>query len=209
MIWVHFTSGRGPGECQIACKNLTEIFIEEMKAFSNTEVTLLETTTGEHGYLSSLVAVDTIDSDDILFAESWEGTIRWICQSPIRKTWKRKNWHIGASLIRETPDLVQTAHLKDCKFETFRASGPGGQHVQKTDSAVRVTHIPTGIVAQAQEERSQYRNKSLAFSRLIIALVNQNTAITNAAEREKWTKHDDLERGNPIRVYRGMNFKKD
>jgi peptide chain release factor len=200
-MWVHLTTGYGPEECQIVCAKLVSILSEDAKRKGLT-ATLLEDQAGEHGLLSALIALEGIDVET--FVASWEGTIQWTCPSPIRKGWPRKNWFISISVIRPPEHTI--FNECDLKFDSFRASGPGGQHVQKTDSAVRVTHGPSGLTAQAQEERSQYRNKALAIARLAAIFTRKNTDAKAAVETTKWSRHAALERGNPIRVYRGPKF---
>ena len=203
MSWILLSSGRGPGECQLAVKGLTQVLISEAQALG-IQAELISVEEGEHGPLSSLVSVK---GDDILpFAQSWAGSIKWVCQSPIRRGWPRKNWFISVSLLQE-PEPSVDLDPRDVRLDAFRASGPGGQHVNKTETAVRATHLPTGIAATAQEERSQYRNKALAMSRLAAALEGRQKSARSKAEQDRWTKHDALERGNAVRTYCGENFK--
>jgi peptide chain release factor len=97
------------------------------------------------------------------FAKSWEGTVQWTARSPCRPEHKRKNWFVGVTVIYPAEETVFDA--KDLSWEVMRASSPGGQHVNKTESAVRVTHLASRIQASATEERSQYRNRKLALAR--------------------------------------------
>lgn len=92
--------------------------------------------------------------------------------------------------------------LKEVRWETMRASGPGGQHVNRTESAVRVTHVPSGVQATAMEERSQHRNRKLALARLTKKLNEIDSKRYGEAREERWRAHLELERGNPVRVFR-------
>ena len=83
---------------------------------------------------------------------------------------------------------------KDIKIEFYRASGPGGQHRNTTDSAVRIRHLPTGIVAQASENRSQFQNREVAMERLLIALERRERKVKKRISTRvpKRTKEDRL-----------------
>jgi len=201
-MWLLVTSGRGPPECQIALQGLVEKLCADAVA-REVEAVVLETQTTKHGLQSVLIRLSGAAA--LSFAETWTGTIQWICQSPLRPHHGRKNWFVSASLLRPPPPSM-TLHNRDLRYEAHRASGPGGQHVNKTNSAVRVVHVPTGIAAMAQEERSQHRNKELAVARLIATLDEIELSKIRAVEKEKWSRHDAIERGNPIRVYKGLAF---
>ena len=111
-------------------------------------------------------ALVSISGGNVLnsFATSWRGTVQWTARSPFRPEHKRKNWFVGIDILEPVDEA--RFNLKEVRWETMRASGPGGQHVNRTESAVRVTHLPTGIHAVAAEGRSQHRNRILALARL-------------------------------------------
>jgi peptide chain release factor 2 len=90
---------------------------------------------------------------------------------------------------------------KDLRIDTFRASGAGGQHINKTDSAIRITHMPTGIVVSCQQDRSQHRNRAIAFDMLRARLYEQELQKREAAAEALNATKTDIGWGHQIRSY--------
>ncbi len=201
--WLQVTSGRGPLECCWVVTQLIKSITREAEKQS-VKISLLECLQSEKPgiYKSVLLA---IEGDKLeAFTQQWKGTLQWIGNSMFRKTHKRKNWFVGINCL-VPPDLNDWDE-EEVRFERMKTSGPGGQHVNKTESAIRAIHMPTGIKAVAQEERSQHLNKKLAIARLFILLKEKEEKILEENKKTRWKEHYQLERGNPIRVYKGKDF---
>ncbi|KAB4806410.1 peptide chain release factor H, partial [Bacteroides thetaiotaomicron] len=91
---------------------------------------------------------------------------------------------------------------RDFRYETLRSSGQGGQHVNKTESAVRAVHIPSGMSVVASDQRSQWQNKKLATERLLVKLSSWTMEQAMIQAQENWSNHNHLQRGNPVKVIR-------
>src|SRR2546427_7671054 len=94
----------------------------------------------------------------------------------------------------------------DCRVDTYRASGAGGQHINKTDSAVRITHLPTGIVVACQSERSQIKNRAKAMKVLKLRLYELELEKKRAAVEKRYDEKGDIAWGNQIRSYVFMPY---
>ena len=106
------------------------------------------------------------------------------------------------AVLPETGEVAFSINPADLKIDTFRSSGEGGQHVNKTESAIRITHIPTGVVVECQDERSQYKNKDRAMSILRSKLYEAEQAKQNAAiAAERKSQVGSGDRSERIRTY--------
>ena len=202
--WLQITSGRGPEECCRVTALLVQRIAEDAKA-QNISTHILETVPGvkPHTLKSALLALEGEALGE--FVSQWAGTIQWIGKSPFRPHHKRKNWFVRVSGLN--PPQAHQWSDREIRFETMRASGPGGQHVNKNETAVRVIHLPTRMTALAQEERSQHLNRKLALSRLAELLREAEAKYMLGKQKERWDQHNRLERGNPIRIYEGEELK--
>lgn len=208
MTLLHLSSARGPGECEIAVGGLLHVLMKEAKAL-RLEASLVEETPSHAGLRSALVSVDGEGAE--AFVASWVGTVMWVNPSPLRPGYRRKNWFVSVARI-EAPELgADGFRTSDLKWDTFRASGAGGQHVNTTDSAVRLRHLPSGIVVECQSERSQHRNRSVALSRLAFALSERKRLQGLQVEKDRWTRNVEIsDRGGDaaVRVYSGHRFER-
>jgi len=202
-LWLQLTCGRGPCECAYAVPRILKRLVEEAEQQS-VSVEVLESVLGRYPstLYSVLVALDGHGA--AAFAERWTGTVCWVGRSPFRPNHKRKNWFISVELFR--PPAQIRWQERDLRFETLRSSGPGGQHVNKTESAVRVVHVPTGQAATAREERSQLANRKLALARLAEQFAQREQAGKDAVQQQRWQQHDAIERGRPKRTFVGEAF---
>lgn len=176
-VYLQITSGRGPAECCRVVALVLERIVRQAQA-SGLKMEMIEREVGpvNRTLLSATIALQGAASGEL--ADEWEGTVQWIAQSPYRIYHKRKNWFVGVHsfVLSESQEATE----RDFRYETLRASGPGGQHVNKTESAIRITHLPTGTVVECQDERSQYKNKDRAMKILRSKLYEAEQARQNA-----------------------------
>ena len=199
---LQISAGQGPLECRKFTALLGEIIRKE----SQQNGILLQQLSEFPEFTGSLrfISAEPIPED---FKRRWSGTVQWIWKSTIRPHHQRKNWFVKVSFFRSETDERSVFKKEDLKIETFRSSGAGGQHINRTDSAVRITHLPTGIHAIAADERSQIRNKALALLRLQEQLQSRSESAKRCETSALRMEHYRLERGNPVRVFSGLPLK--
>ncbi|MGE8496852.1 MAG: peptide chain release factor H [Pseudomonas sp.] len=201
MILLQLSAAQGPDECALAVARALHRLQDEAQAMG-VGVQVLEQEPGPRpGTLRSVLLALEGEQADAL-AQGWQGSLQWICISPYRPSHARKNWFFGGA--RFAAPAAELA--SEIRFETLRSSGPGGQHVNTTDSAVRATHLASGISVKVQSERSQHANKRLALLLIGQRLAQREQEAGMALRAERRLSHHQVERGNPTRVFRGERF---
>ena len=201
MIYIQISTAQGPAECRIFARFVLGRLLAEAKA-EGVEVEIISETADKHGILSAVLMLEGAAADTL--AQSWQGTLQWVCASPIRLKNPRKNWYIGIFRLPEKPEMPSESEIE---FQTCRSGGKGGQHVNKTESAVRATHKASGISVRVESERSQHANKKLALTLLAQKLAEHHAGQTDDYARAQHSRLYQVERGNPKRTFVGTEFK--
>lgn len=198
--YIDLQSGSGGTEAQDWCNMLLRMYLRwgEAKGF---KMELIEVTAGDVAGIKG--ATIRISGE---YAFGWcrteTGVHRLVRKSPFDSSGKRHTSFASAFVYPEVDDNIDIEiNPSDLKVDTYRASGAGGQHVNTTDSAVRITHLPTNTVVQCQNERSQHKNKDQAMKQLKAKLFELEMLKQNAEKQAAEDAKSDIGWGSQIRSY--------
>jgi peptide chain release factor 1 len=200
-VFIEIRAGTGGDEAAIFSGDLFRMYSRFAES-QNWKMELINERQGEHGGYKEIVA--RVEGANVYEKLKFESGAHRVQRVPETETQGRI--HTSACTVAIMPELEGIDEIEinkaDLRVDTFRASGAGGQHVNKTDSAIRLTHLPTGVVVECQDERSQHKNKARAMSLLQAKLLDaaqqaQNQETSDA--RKKLVGSGD--RSEKIRTY--------
>jgi len=195
-------SGSGGQESEDWARMLWEMYLKYASTYY--ECTILDENYTDDGNIKSATMKIAVNKRKFPYGwlKSEIGVHRLVRISPYDK---KKQRHTSFASVAVTPEISDKIDVeideKDLKIDTYRASGAGGQYVNKTESAIRITHIPTGIVVQCQNDRSQHRNKDEAFKMLRSRIFERKTQEMKKEQAAKEGEKKEITWGSQIRSY--------
>ena len=198
--FVDIQAGSGGTEAQDWASMMLRMYLKycERRGWS---VEVLEESPGEvAGIKSASIKVDGDYAFGYLRTET--GVHRLVRKSPFDSNARRHTSFASVFVYPEVDESIEVdINPADLRIDTFRASGAGGQHINKTDSAVRITHLPTNIVVQCQNDRSQHRNRAEAMAMMKAKLYELELRKRQAAQQALEDSKTDIGWGHQIRSY--------
>lgn len=198
--FVEIHSGAGGTESQDWTQMLTRMYSRwaESKGY---KLEIVEVQAGEEAGLKS-ATLHMKGQNAYGWMKTESGVHRLVRISPFDSNARRHTSFASVGVFPEIDDSINIEVAEsDCRIDTYRASGAGGQHVNTTDSAVRITHIPTGIVVQCQKERSQHKNRATAWDMLRARLYEAELQKREEAAQAEAAQKTDIGWGHQIRSY--------
>lgn len=200
-IFLEIRAGTGGDEAAIFAGDLFRMYSKFAEGM-RWPIEIISAREGDHGGYKEIVS--RITGNNIYGKLKFESGAHRVQRVPATETQGRIHTSACTVAILPEPDAVEEIEINsgDLRVDTYRASGAGGQHVNKTDSAVRLTHLPTGIVVECQDERSQHKNRARAMSLLQAKLLDAEIADREKEQaQERKSQVGSGDRSERIRTY--------
>ena len=196
-------AGTGGDESALFAADLVRMYLRHCERMGWRTEVMSESASDLGGYKELVLR---IEGDDVYARLKFESGGHRVQRVPVTETQGRIHTSACTVAVLPEPDAADEVKLNpaELRIDTFRASGAGGQHVNKTDSAIRITHLPTGLVAECQDDRSQHRNKAKAMAVLVARLREKDRS--ERAEKEAATRKGLIGSGDRSDRIRTYNF---